>query len=323
MRWLILTTPEQANGVWYFDHGLARGLQLCNQEVVIKPQVRPGNLDWYQPEIVLMRLHKFMDYDVNMLDKAREGGALIGAWLSPWLPKKYQHTEEQRDLHPERHLYFARDCVDFGLTWWGKDAYQELYQPWKTKFDIPTFQMDPAADTHTYRPAGVSSRGTTDLAFIGGNTWEKRRVRTYLEPLLRRHSYFLSGKGWKQRRFHVSDIEPQKEPKIYAQAKVCPNIHHEMVFEIPGMAPNQRLFQLAACQAFQVVDAHPRLSEWFNPDEMVSADTEAEYHERVEFWLHDEKGRRKMAQKAYRRVQAHHTFAIRAKALIASVKELR
>lgn len=323
MRILVLTVTDPCNGVYYFDVGLANGLARGQNEVTVRSQTSMGDIGWIKPKLILVRNHKTLSEatDWKALKRAKTNGAIIGAWLSPWLPKKLQVTDEQQDLHNEELLSHV-DLFDFGLTWWGQEGVDLFFGPWTEKYRLPIFRVDPAADTSVYGIAPLSGGESWRLGYIGSNVWTKSHVRDWLEPVLRRHSHFVCGKNWRDRHFDAVEIEPKDERKYYSQTAILPNLHLDMCWKIPGMAVDQRLFQIPACGGFQIVDNHPRIHEFFEDDEIMVVSTAEEFSDAVDHWLPRRKVRARIAEKARKRVLADHTFYARASALMKQVKAL-
>ncbi|MDI6809375.1 MAG: glycosyltransferase [Candidatus Eisenbacteria bacterium] len=327
MRILVLTTPDRHNGVYYFDRGLTNGLSRCNDVTLVKPQMsklKSDELAWLHPDLVLLRWHKSLlrSTDLDGLRKLKKAGATIGGWVSPFFPRALQVTSEQRELHSDETLRQAAELLHFGLTWYGEEGVEAFFSPWRTKFNLPIFRMDPAADTNFYVQTPATKK-IYDLCYIGGNVWNKLHAHHWLEKPLRLHPHVVCGKGWEDKGFNVADIEPKNERKIYAQTKVCPNLHIDACWKIRGMAVNQRLFQIPACGAFQIVDNHPRIGEFFDPGDVVVAQSAEDFAEKIEYYLSHPRSRLRMVERAYRRVMSSHTFTQRAQTLRAFVKDLR
>ncbi len=84
---------------------------------------------------------------------------------------------------------------------------------------------------------------------------------------------------------------------------------------------NQRVFDCAASNAFLITDNQPDLFELFKEDEFVSYEKPEEIKSMINFYLNNEKERRKISFKAYNRVINQHTYEIRMTNLISEMKK--
>jgi spore maturation protein CgeB len=102
--------------------------------------------------------------------------------------------------------------------------------------------------------------------------------------------------------------------RIFSATKVNLNIHSAN--HVDGLDPdpdyvNPRTFELAACGAFQLVDARQPLPALFRDDEMVTFRSPAELRSQIAHYLARPDERAAIAARARARVVAEHTFVHR------------
>ncbi|AGW14293.1 CgeB family protein [Megalodesulfovibrio gigas] len=121
-------------------------------------------------------------------------------------------------------------------------------------------------------------------------------------------------------------IAPEEAVKIFNATAVNVNLHSSVKADPPvqpGDFVNPRTFELAACGAFQVVDARSLLPELYAPDELATFSTLQEMKDLIQASLADPTARQAMAAKARARTLAEHTYAARMQRLLEVVAERR
>ncbi len=109
--------------------------------------------------------------------------------------------------------------------------------------------------------------------------------------------------------------------KVFCATKVNLNLHS---YSGDGLDPqpdfvNPRTFELAACEAFQLVDHRTPLADLFTGEEMITFQQAAQVPGLLRTWLEDPGGRRAVAQAARARVLRDHTYAHRMRTLLAQI----
>jgi spore maturation protein CgeB len=110
--------------------------------------------------------------------------------------------------------------------------------------------------------------------------------------------------------------------RIFNATDVNVNLHSSTW--VDGVDPrgdyvNPRTFELAACGAFQLVDARALLPACFAPDELTTFATADALRDAVRDWLGRPDDRRAVALAARERVLAEHTYRHRMQTLLAQV----
>ncbi len=190
-------------------------------------------------------------------------------------------------------------------------------------FDPEVMRPDPAAP-----PA-------YDVAFVG--TWFKERVRFFetLWPLLEGRPCLLAGYWFSpQDRIPEADrpgdsplssrvkpmiVWPSELCRVYQRTRVSLNLHRGSLWHAnPGAVQargvNPRLFEIAGCGAFQMVDARDEVRRCFAEDEVVTFRDAGDCAGKLAEWLAPgrEDDRRATAGRALRRALGGHTYVHRA-----------
>ncbi|MDR2076145.1 MAG: glycosyltransferase [Desulfovibrio sp.] len=188
-----------------------------------------------------------------------------------------------------------------------------------------------AADPSLHRPLRLSAEekkefGST-LSFMGAGYPNRRKA--FVELL--RHDFKIWGTEWEgeprlaplvQRQ--GARISPEDTVRIYNASAINLNLHSSVrTAEIVsrGDFVNPRTFELAACEAFQLVDQRVLLDELFTPEELARFDSLPGLLAAVAHYRDRPDERRRMAAKARERVLAEHTYARRMSALLAFAAE--
>ena len=125
----------------------------------------------------------------------------------------------------------------------------------------------------------------------------------YVQTPVRR---FLQGR-------YVGELEKAKA--FNGAAIVLNNMHYA---EIAGL--NQRVFDACGCGAFQIVDAHPAMAEYFIPGkELVCFEDLRELQETIPYYLNRPQERAEIAQAGYERAHAEHTFRHRLEKMLSII----
>ncbi|MED2874296.1 CgeB family protein [Bacillus bombysepticus] len=125
-------------------------------------------------------------------------------------------------------------------------------------------------------------------------------------------------KKWKNhRRIKIIEgwIPPQEVALYYNNASLILNPHRSHLFpqnknknKVKNNTINNRAFDIAACQGFQIIEEKPDLSSFFNKDEIVSYNSFEDCLNKLSFYLNDAILKRLMVEKIHARVISQHTF---------------
>ena len=163
----------------------------------------------------------------------------------------------------------------------------------------------------------------SDVAFLGAGYPNRRLL---LQSLLNhRWSFKLWGNEWEnpgplgqvlQR--NGARIDSETSVKIFNCTKVNINLHSYTGegFDPYGDSLNPRMFELAACGAFQISDTRKLLFEHFDQSMMAVIDRPEDLNSMVDRYVKDSVTREEMAEASRQHVLSHHTYVHRMKALL-------
>lgn len=184
---------------------------------------------------------------------------------------------------------------------------------------LPVRSLPLACDTSLYTPDGPvdSEFVAVDLAFVGGY-WESkgRALDRYLRPFEERLTVY--GYNCWPYRGYGGQLPREREPALYRQAKVCPVVNEPTVALLKGQI-NERIFKVLGSGGASVVDAVPAYRELFTAEELDIPADEGEFAAQVRTLLADPERRRAVAARGRAAVLARHTYAHRARDILAGL----
>lgn len=216
-------------------------------------------LDEVQPDLVLVNGNAAIDEE--MVDRLR--GRARARWIT-WLSQDLRQVSEAITLaRPFDHIYTI-----------GTDVAAEVADRLGRTVDVLAFAADPSV----YRPIRTRDQYRANVVFAGSATPRRERLLAELVEF----GLALWGPGWRKtalRDYCRGEVPSTEEYlKAYAGATVAINIHHVLVENDPREAScNQRVFELAAMGAAQVVDDRGDLPRCFEAGREVAV-----YHDATE-----------------------------------------
>lgn len=122
----------------------------------------------------------------------------------------------------------------------------------------------------------------------------------------------LSPGAWRGQRITAADAA-----KIYAIAKICPNIHHSQT-RYGGL--NTRTFEILAAGGFELVDNVPGLEEHFDVGrEIVAYSSPVHFRELTEYYLSHPTERKAISERGQARVMRDHTYTHRLATILSAL----
>jgi spore maturation protein CgeB len=219
-------------------------------------------------------------------------------------------------------------CYDFFFTI-QKDPFLELLQTEGAR----GFYLPLAALPSFHRPVSLDAAQTrrygADISFVGAGYPNRRLAFRQLTAF----NFKIWGSDWDGESLlaaHIQNggarIEPETAVNIFNATRVNLNLHSSLRPEVligHGDFVNPRTFELAACQAFQLVDARDLLPDLFAPEELAIFHSMEELRGAIVHYLAHPRERLAMAEKARERVLAGHTYQHRMTALLECVARER
>jgi spore maturation protein CgeB len=194
------------------------------------------------------------------------------------------------------------------------------------------FHLPLAAPLQLYypeRPVPASYRA--ELTLVGCAFQNRLRDLRKLSPFLSRYKTRLVGPGW-FRLQHLPNIwvrkgwvETEEVRRYYNGAKIVLNIHRSYddpylkknTHRVKADTPNNRVFEIAACRAFQLTDERLDLSRFFQPEqEIITYRTLDELKEKISFYLPRRKLCQKIAHRAFERTMKEHQYEHRLRKIL-------
>lgn len=192
-----------------------------------------------------------------------------------------------------------------------------------------------ATEPNIFKPKEVSDRYKSDICFVGYPYPERIK---YIQLLLDKTPYkiCLIGK-WKKFVYpfirnpnlllHEGWVEPSIAANYYNGAKIVLNSHRPYNLKqnqnrigIEGKTINNRTFDVASCEVFQLVDFKDDLPKFFiENEEIIAYRNNEELVNKTIYYMENESERKRIATNGKKRVLQEHTFEHRLKELITIV----
>jgi spore maturation protein CgeB len=237
-----------------------------------------------------------------------------------WFVEDFQVFSYWQELAPETDVFFTLQREPFFSAL--KNA------------GVNNYALLPlAADLETFRPLELTPeerrRYGAALAFMGAGYYNRRHFFQGLVDF----DFKIWGSEWDLHTALAPCIQNQgvrvseeDTVKIFNATRININLHSSPFHG--GVNPqgdylNPRVFDLAACGAFQLVDWRSQLPEFFEPDkELATFASLGEAREKISYYLAHEPERRRLAGAARERVLRDHTYARRLAGALETIEDL-
>jgi spore maturation protein CgeB len=190
-----------------------------------------------------------------------------------------------------------------------------------------------AADLEAYHPLELTPeekrRCGAALAFVGAGYYNRRQFFQGLSDF----DFKIWGSEWDLNsplglciQNQAARVSEEDSVKIFNASRINLNLHSSPFHA--GINPqgdylNPRVFDLAACGAFQLVDWRAQLPEFFTPGKELAVFTSlAEAREKILYYLAHEDERLLLAANARERVLKEHTYARRLAGALEIIQDL-
>lgn len=223
------------------------------------------------------------------------------------------------------------------------------------ELEVPDFQRSTgkelrmlalAASRKYHFPAAPTKKYACDIVYVGANLPKKRDLfRRRLFPLMRKYDVKVFGPDWEildRAMLHplakleritlgtgvVSDfrirrqVPYEEENQAYASAKISLNFHEQMG-DGKTFLLNGRTFKIPASGGFEICDLVPLLRRFFDEDEVVMAEDDADFFKKVDYYMTHEAERKRIREKGTARAQKDHTYHNRASMILDWVREIK
>lgn len=233
-----------------------------------------------------------------------------------WFVEDYRVLPYWRESAPASSWFFglqkenfAAELAKIGVTRYSylpTCAAPDIHRP----VELTTEEREELGSDLSFVGAGYFNRqvffkGLTDYPFkIWGSDW----------PLISPLSPWIQRRG--------ARIDTETSVRIFNASTVNLNLHSSTTCD--GVVPdgdfvNPRTFEIAACNAFQLVDRRRLLPELLADDEVETFSGLAEARDKIDHYLKDHEARRQVTERGRRRVLAEHTYERRMEELVATM----
>lgn len=199
------------------------------------------------------------------------------------------------------------------LNYYIKLGYKDIYHlPLATNIDI-------------FKPGLKDSAYKSEILFIGYPYPNRVKLIQFLLEHTPYH-YTIIGQHWRnklskkwrnhQRTKIIEEwIPPQEVAFYYNNASLILNPHRSYLFpqnknrnRVKSNTINNRTFDIAACQGFQIIEEKSDLSSFFNKDEIISYNSFKDCVNKISIYLHDTFSKTLIIEKIHKKVITQHTF---------------
>ena len=255
----------------------------------------------YKPDLLF--IHPLDTYYLPLIiDRIKQRGTTVITWLG---------------VHPERISSGIQKLLKASnITLIYDSSYLDYYKNVLNMDNIRILPLGCDVDYHDSVNPDESFRreNGVDICFVG--LFDEHREK-YLETL---SDYNLGIWSWNigdydtpLKKFHRGVAYGESLIKVFKSSKIVLNIHRD--FEESG--GNYRLFEIPACNAFQMVDDKRDIGRYFEVGkEVVTFTSKDDLRRKVEHYLQNPREREQIAQAGYDRMKKDHTLIDRMQKMI-------
>ncbi|MNO42732.1 Spore protein YkvP [compost metagenome] len=216
---------------------------------------------------------------------------------------------------------------------------QAALEQYKRLGHLYVYHLPLGTDPEMYRSAPVSEEFTSDICLVG--VPYSNRIEL-IKFLLERTDYQIQivGRGWgkfnnewtknSNRGLDLVNawVRPETVVNYYNGSKIVLNIHrppdekyNKNRTGIIAKSINNRTFDAASCEAFQLIDSKEELVNHFEEGkEIISFQDNNDLLEKIHYYIAHDEERKRIAKKARKRVLTSHTFQHRIDHLLMKVQ---
>lgn len=199
--------------------------------------------------------------------------------VNPYGPKKLDKIHGV-DINSNKNDidWVIRQGPDVVFGYGHQDDFEDYWQYWTLRHNIPFVGLPCAGDSTLYYPDGKKTR---DAAYLGGRwPFKAHKIDKWLLPVTSKID--IKGWGnWKGINGFSGEL-PQNDcgRKFLSSAKVCPCIS-EPHTSIYGIDIPERFFKAALCGSLPISDYVPGFDRYYPKDYYIMANNPKEYDELI------------------------------------------
>jgi spore maturation protein CgeB len=254
--------------------------------------------------------------DPQLIRQVKQEGPLVAYWFV----EDFQVFPYWRDLAPEADVFFTLQEEPF---------FQELKKAGAGNHAF----LPLASDTEIFRPLELSPeerrRWGSALSFMGAGYHNRRQFFQGLTDF----DFRIWGSEWSLNsplapciQNQAARVSEEDSVKIFNATRINLNLHSSPFHA--GVNPegdylNPRVFDLAACGAFQLVDRRVQLPQFFQPElELATFASLPEAREKIAYYLAHDEERLQVARQGRERLLREHTYPHRLAAALETIQDL-
>lgn len=196
---------------------------------------------------------------------------------------------------------------------------------YKERGHAHVYHLPLGTDTELYCPKEAADLYYSDLCLVGVPYTNRAKL---IEYLLVNTNYKIQvvGRGWNKYarlwkafpnlKVTSAWVKPETAVNYYNGAKIVLNSHrpHDEKYNrnrigLSGKSVNNRTFDVASCQSFQLIEHKTDIDKHFNRErELVSYSNPEDLLAKIDYFLRNEARRKQIAAAARARVLTSHTF---------------
>lgn len=262
-------------------------------------------------------------------------GIKVGLYLTDE-PYEYYHTVQ---FSKQYDIVFSNDLATVDLH---------------RKYGNPNTHYLPTAFDEMHREFYGVKKKKYDISFVGALMKTRTDTLDAISDTLEKHMFFIQGissnkypellpekfrtssESWTEKKLREcgsKTLSVKEVTEMFNYSKIVLNIHREPEWGgndgteipniIPAFSPNPRTFEVAACNAFQLVDdQRPEIRRMFDENEMVEYEygNPKDLSDKIEYYLKHQDEAKQIARRAYKKVWKEHTYTNRTKTMIELLK---
>lgn len=183
----------------------------------------------------------------------------------------------------------------------------------------------------------VEKKYHSDICFLGSPFPTRVKYLRFLAQRFPRSNIKVVGPHWLgrlgRRKLDIVEryVEPDEMRKFYNGAKINLNIYREInehimgrnlnSHRLPPLSPNNRTFDIAACQAFQLSNFRPTIEQYMDlKRELIIFQNQVDLVKKISYYLTRPRERELIVRAAFQRTLREHCLKNRLQQMISIVK---
>ncbi|SDX16976.1 spore maturation protein CgeB [Marininema mesophilum] len=224
-------------------------------------------------------------------------------------------------------------CRSFQYIFTNEEAAVSVYQ---AAGCLKVYHLPLATSIAPFSPRRVSSRYQSDVLILGTAFDNRLEEVDYLASHLPAYRLKIIGPGWgrlknyRRLKGYIRGewVGPNEAACYYAGAKIVLNIHRsaddpylrQNQRGISAWTPNNRLFEIASCRAYQLMSYRPGVTSLFPDGEIDTYQEREELPERLKELLNQGERREDLASRAHLVTLEQHRYVHRIKRILATLE---